>query len=162
MATLGAVAGRRSFLERKFCDDFRGGGLGRGGGIATPEICSFLVPRSASLTVELDEEDVVDSRTAASPRGSLTADSGSFVRLPVRRRVTGGRLRVGLACRALSDAAKRLGAMIPGDWDEMDVGVVSRLIAKGPGDSENLVDGLALTWLLLPEKRAFGVGGGKS
>ena len=57
----------------------------------------------------------------------------------------------------------RMGATSPGDWDEMEVGVVSRLYGPGPGDPDHLVDGLplkALTWLLVPEKR--GVGGGRS
>lgn len=56
--------------------------------------------------------------------------------------------------------------MRPGDCDDIDVGVVSRLYEPGPGDSENLVDGLplkALAWLLLPERmRLTGVGGGRS
>jgi len=33
---------------------------------------------------------------------------------------------------------------MPGDCEDMEVGVVFLLKAPGPGDSENLVDGLAL------------------
>lgn len=40
---------------------------------------------------------------------------------------------------------------------------MSRLYGPGPGEPENLVEGLALSWLLLPEKgRLAGVGGGRS
>jgi hypothetical protein len=56
-----------------------------------------------------------------------------------------------------------MGATNPGDCEEMDVGVVSRLYGPGPGDPDHLVDGLplkALIWLLVPENR--GVGGGRS
>jgi hypothetical protein len=53
---------------------------------------------------------------------------------------------------------KRLGATSPGDCDDTEVGVVSRLYGPRLGDSENLVEGLAL----LPEKRLPGVGGGRS
>lgn len=39
---------------------------------------------------------------------------------------------------------------MPGDCDEMEVGVVSRLYTPpGPGDSENRVEGLALYPLAL-------------
>lgn len=154
------TAVRPSLEALNFCDEVRGGGLGGGG--ASFNALIFLPLRSSSLTVEFDDEEVVDSRTAASPRGSLRVDSGSLVTLPARRRVTGGRLRVGLVCRPLADDNKRLGAIIPGDCDAIDVGVVFLLYALGPGESENLVDGLALTWLLFPDVKALlGVGGGR-
>lgn len=63
--------------------------------------------------------------------------------LPARLLVGGGRLSAGLPCRSLG-VWVFVGAIIPGDWDAIDVGVVSLLYAPGPGDSENLVDGLAL------------------
>lgn len=61
--------GSTSFSDtfRSFCDDFLGGGL------EGPEemflLC--LASRLSSRTVELDEEDVRASLTAASPCGSL-------------------------------------------------------------------------------------------
>jgi hypothetical protein len=82
--------------------------------------------------------------------------------LPALLRVTGGLVKAGLACFVLG-GGMRIGATRPGDCEDMDVGVVSRLYGPGPGDSENLVDGLplkALNWLLVPENT--GVGGGRS
>lgn len=82
--------------------------------------------------------------------------------LPARLRVTGGRVKAGLSCRGLGPR-KRDEDTIPGDCEDIEVGVVSRLYEPGPGDSEYLVEGLALSWLLLPEnKRLAGVGGGRS
>lgn len=69
--------------------------------------------------------------------------SASPDRLLPLRRVTGGRVRLGLPYCILG-GAKRIGTVRPGDWDDMDVGVVSRLYGPVPGDSENLVDGLPL------------------
>lgn len=138
-------------------DDFRGGGLTGG---APACFWAFLsVPR----TVELDDEDVRDSLTAARPSGSPLRTSASPDKLLPLRRVTGGRVRPGLPCCILG-GAKRVGKTRPGDWDDMDVGVVSRLYGPVPGDSENLVDGLpliVLSWLPVPEKYP-GVGGGRS
>lgn len=77
----------------------------------------------------------------------------SLGKLPALRRVTGGLVRAGLCCRFLEEILR--GAIRPGDCDDIDVGVVSRLKAPGPGDSDHLADGLALmalTWLLLAEK----------
>lgn len=75
-------------------------------------------------------------------------------------------MKAGLCCRNLFTGKPLLGAMRPGDCDDIEVGVVSRLYGPGPGDAENLVEGLplmALTWLLLAEKsRLPGVGGGRS
>lgn len=51
---------------RKLCDDFRGGGLGGGGGSRLVDFFSFML-LSASRTVEFDEEEVSDSLTAARP-----------------------------------------------------------------------------------------------
>ncbi len=56
----------------------------------------------------------------------MIGPSTSFGVLPALLRVTGGRLCAGLPCRSLVVVV--LGtAMIPGDCDDMDVGVVSRL-----------------------------------
>jgi hypothetical protein len=48
--------------SRKYCEDLRGGGLGGGGG---KFLVFFLMV--ASRTVELDDEEVRDSLTAARP-----------------------------------------------------------------------------------------------
>ncbi len=58
-----------------------------------------LVPSvlSAPLTVDEDEEDVADSRSAGSPRVSGTFRSCLCDVTPYLL-VTGGRLRVGLSC----------------------------------------------------------------
>ena len=65
--------------------------------------------------------------------------------LPALLRVTGGRVRDGSTCRILVPGGGiRIGATKPGDCDEMEVGVVSRLYGPGPGDSDHLVDGLPL------------------
>lgn len=86
--------------------------------------------------------------------------------LPVLRLVTGGRVKAGLCCRVLVRGKPRLGTKSPGDCEDIEVGVVSRLYGPGAGDAENPVEGLplmALTWLLLAEKSKLpGVGGGRS
>ncbi|GJC88720.1 hypothetical protein Ct61P_12847 [Colletotrichum tofieldiae] len=82
--------------------------------------------------------------------------------LPALLRDTGGRVKAGLTCLTLGTGSL-IGATRPGDCDDKDVGVVSRLYGPGLVDSENLVDGLALnalSWLLVPENT--GVGGGRS
>lgn len=85
-----------------FCDDFLGGGLG---GKGESRLCFFFFaalasfsPLSAPFTVEFDEEEVRDSRKDGSPWGSITGPevSGSLERLPVLRRVIGGRFCAGL------------------------------------------------------------------
>jgi hypothetical protein len=63
--------------------------------------------------------------------------------LPALLLVTGGRVTAGLTCRNLRGLFFK-GAIIPGDCEDIDVGVVSLLYAPGPGDSENRVEGLAL------------------
>lgn len=141
-----------------FCDDFLGGGLGGGGGIF-PGFFLAAAPLSPSRTVEFEEDEVNDSRTDAKPWGSIYVVSESLETLPARRRVTGGRVLAGLSCFALTILLGRLGIVSPGDCEDIEVGVVSRLYAPGPGDSENLVDGealMALSWLLLPEIKQFG------
>ena len=149
-----------SLFLRNFCDDFRGGGLGGGGG--SRGFLSRFLFLSPSRTVELEDEEAMDSLTAASPWSTL---AGLPV-LPALLRVTGGRETAGLFCRSLRGAATRIGATRTGDCEDIEVGVVSRLYGPGPGDSEYLVEGLplmALIWLLLPEKTADpGVGGGRS
>ena len=75
--------------------------------------------------------------------------SASLELLPALLLVIGGRVWAGLPCRSLG-VIGFTGAKIPGDCDEIDVGVVFRLYAApGPGDSENRVDGLALYPLAL-------------
>lgn len=158
--SLAALDGDSSLpgLWVNFCDDLRGGGLGGRGDSLFFFTDDF---RSTSLTVEFDDEDVRDSRTAARPWGSALNASISFA-LPALLRVTGGRVTAGLNC-LVRGAGIRIGITRPGDCDDIDVGVVSRLYGPGPGDSENLVEGLplkALNWLLVPENT--GVGGGRS
>lgn len=58
---------------------------------------------------------------------------------PPLRRVTGGRLRVGLTCLVLEAIFD--GATMPGEYDDNEVGVDVRLL-KGPGESEYRVEGL--------------------
>lgn len=135
-----------------FCDDLRGGGLGGNGesrfffffsevfpsgvfpsALAVDEptddegfLFNFSVPLPSPLTVEFDDEEVSDSRRAGRPLGSTTAGSVSFALLPDRPlKVTGGLFTAGLPCRTLDGVLR--GAMMPGDMDDMDVGVVSLL-----------------------------------
>jgi hypothetical protein len=130
-----------------FCDDFRGGGLG---GSGDSLFCFFFLSfLSPSRTVELDEEDVNDSLTAARPCGSALTEPTSFDMLSALLRVTGGLVRAGSrGLIRLPVAGIRIGATRPGDCDEIEVGVVSRLYGPGPGDPENLVDGLPLKPLI--------------
>lgn len=101
------------------------------------------------LTVDEDDEEVKDSRTAVRPRlreileSSCSGTPGNF------RLVTGGRLRVGLSCFLPMGAL--IGVETPGDCDDMDVGV--EVLLKAPGDSERRVDE--------PLSAKVGVGGGK-
>jgi hypothetical protein len=123
----------RFFLN--FCEDFRGGGLGGNGdslfffflssGLLPSRILpSRLLP--SPFTVELDDDEVSDSRRDGRPCGSTIGTSISFAVLPdLPLMVTGGLLTAGLPCRTLEGVFK--GAMIPGDMDDMDVGVVSLL-----------------------------------
>lgn len=115
-------------------------------------------------TVELDEDEFDDSLTAAKASRSVPDSRGSFgmtsALLRVIDCVTGG--LAGLFVFGL-DAGSRIGAARPGDTEDMEVGVVSRLYEPGPGDSEYRVEGLplkALCWLLVVENK--GVGGGRS
>jgi hypothetical protein len=76
-------------------------------------------------TVEVDEDEEV-SLTGARPLGFRPT-----IASPVILREVGGRLFVGLACRA--NPVFRGGAVgIPGEYDVMDVGVED--IEKGPGE----------------------------
>lgn len=112
----------RFFLN--FCDDFRGGGLGGKGESLFFFFLSFVFP--SPFTVEFEDEDVSDSRREGRPCGSTAGGSVSFALLPDRPlRVTGGLFTAGLPCRALDGVFR--GAMMPGDIDDMDVGVVSLL-----------------------------------
>lgn len=97
------------------------------------------------LTVDDEDEDVMDSRTAASPLVSASLSSCLILHL-----VTGGRLRIGLDCRVFrGDWA---GRDILGEYEDIDVGVDVRL--SEPGDSERRVEE-PLLWAKL------GVGGGR-
>lgn len=126
------------------------GGLG-GIGVDLFEVERTWEPsrRSVPLTVDEDDEEVKDSRTAVRPRlckileSSRSGLPGNF------RLVTGGRLRVGLSCVLLIGAL--IGVETPGDCDDMDVGV--EVLLKAPGDSERRVDE--------PLSTKVGVGGGK-
>lgn len=105
-----------------FADDFRGGGLS--GGAWSFFLRIFLsVPR----TVELDDEEVSDSRTAASPSGSAFIGLTPPEKLPPLLLVTGGRVCAGLPFWRNRGWVNPRGAIRPGDWEAMEVGVVSRL-----------------------------------
>jgi hypothetical protein len=77
-----------------FCEDFRGGGLGGVGDNLFFFFC--LLGLIESLTVEFDEDDVTDSRKDGRPCTLNPEGPASLLVLPARRRVTGGRLLVGL------------------------------------------------------------------
>lgn len=110
-----------------FCDDLLGGGLGGRG----DKRFFFFLPLSFfptfpwALTVELDEEEVSDSRSAGSPLPSVVAASLSSEALPMRLLVTGGRLSIGLPCR--KRGVPLSGTISPGDCEDIEVGVVSLL-----------------------------------
>lgn len=112
-------------------------------GANAPFFLSFF---SVSRTVELDEEEVNASLTTARPWESVPKASLSFETLAALLRVTGGLVSAGLACLGLK-AVLRNGMTRPGETEDMDVGVVSRLYGPPPGDSENLVEGLPLKLL---------------
>jgi hypothetical protein len=117
-----------SRLLLNFCDDLRGGGLGGSGDSLFFFFFLSLSFLSPSRTVELDDEDVRDSLTAAKPWRSALIDGPSFGILPALLRVTGGLVWADSACLTLAAGAGiRIGATRPGDCDDMDVGVVSRL-----------------------------------
>ena len=102
----------------------RGGGLGGNGESLFFFLFSSAVP--SPFTVEFEDDDASDSRKDERPCGSMTGASVSFALLPARLLVvTGGLFTAGLPCRALEGVLR--GAMIPGDMDDMDVGVVSLL-----------------------------------
>ena len=67
--------------------------------------------RSPPRTVDEEEDDVIDSRTAGRPRTSL--ESSSCIAPAAFRLVTGGRLRIGLICLVLT--ADLAGKDIPGE-----------------------------------------------
>lgn len=115
----------RFFLN--FCDDFRGGGLGGNGeSLFFFFFSDFSFGFPSPFTVEFDDEDVSDSLRGVRPCGSAMGASFSLALLPDRPlMVTGGRFTAGLPCRTLEGVFR--GAMIPGDIDDMDVGVVSLL-----------------------------------
>ena len=101
--------------------------------------------RSVPLTVDEEDEDVMDSRTAARPRASTSTSSCLNFHL-----VTGGRLRVGLDC--LGFKGNFGGRDLEGEYEDMEVGVDVWLME--PGLSERRVED-PLLWAKL------GVGGGR-
>jgi hypothetical protein len=115
----------RFFLN--FCDDFRGGGLGGNGESLFFFFFSFVFPSPFSpFTVEFDDDEVRDSRKGVRLCGSAAGASVSLELLPDRPLiVTGGLFTAGLPCRTREGVFR--GAIIPGDMDDMDVGVVSLL-----------------------------------
>lgn len=78
------------------------------------------------MTVDTDDDDVEDSLTVDRACGWRL-----FISSGVLCRVTGGLLCRGLACRVRLEA---LDSVVPGEYDDIDVGVDETL--KGPGDSE--------------------------
>jgi hypothetical protein len=114
-------------VSLNFCDDFLGGGLGGSGDkrffffLPLSVFSSFPLP----LTVELDEDEVSDSRSAGSPFPSAATVSFSSEALPMRLLVTGGRLWMGLPCR--NRGVPLRGTISPGDCEDIEVGVVSLL-----------------------------------
>ena len=119
------------------CDGVRDGGvIGWGDGRSVfPK--RFEPARDSGLTVDEEEDDVPDSRTAVSPvlRGTVCS-SCCIKRSANLFLVTGGRLLVGLVVLARKGALMGVGT--PGDWDDIEVGVDVRLNA--PGDSERRVE----------------------
>lgn len=105
--------------------------------------------RSAAFTVDEDEDEVKDSRTDGRPALCVRCVSSGCCAFGNFLLVTGGRLRVGLVCLLNGVLA---GVPMPGDADDMDVGVEVRL--KAPGDSERRVEE-PLSWAKV------GVGGGR-
>lgn len=125
------------------------GGLG-GIGVDLFDVAGIWEPsrRSVPLTVDEDDEEVKDSRTAVRPRLRTMLESSCRGMPGTFRLVTGGRLRVGLSCFLLIGALT--GVETPGDCDDMDVGV--EVLLKAPGDSERRMEE--------PLSAKVGVGGG--
>jgi hypothetical protein len=103
----------------------RSRGLGGCEGIGRTLLLSLDLLYSPSRRVETDEED--DSRTDGSPCESKLEVVSSVI-----FRAVGGRLRVGLSCRTLEVIFAAVETMIPGEVDDMEVGV--ELMLKGPGE----------------------------
>ena len=106
-----------------FCDDLRGGGLGGTGDILFFLIFSLLSP-PRTVPFDDEEDELRDSRIAARVCVGATdvlvpfPFDESLPKLPARPRT---------GCRNLGADGMRTEDIIPGEWDEMDVGVVSRL-----------------------------------
>jgi hypothetical protein len=109
-----------------FWDDFRGGGLGGRGDSLFFFFFSLSFGFPSPITVELEEDDVNDSRNDGRPWGSTSLPSLSLVLLPALLLVMGGRVMAGLPCRNLG-VVVFIGATMLGDWEDIDVGVVSLL-----------------------------------
>lgn len=86
---------------------------------------SLDLPYSPSRRVETEDDE--DSRTDGSPCGSKLDVVSSVI-----FRAVGGRLRVGLGCRTLDVILVVVETTMPGEADDMEVGV--ELILKGPGE----------------------------
>jgi hypothetical protein len=98
----------------------------------------------SATTVEAEDEEVDDSRTVDRAWGLRVVTSSG-----VLWRVTGGLLCSGLACLVRCEF---LDMVLPGEYEEIDVGVEETL--KGLGDPEYRVDGVA-------ESAYCGVGSGR-
>lgn len=98
----------------------------------------MFFPFTSAFTVELDDEEFGESRQTC---GTTGAGSTSVDEPPTR--FVRDRFMIGLiSCRSRDGLL--IGDVIPGDCEDIDVGVVSRLYAPGPGDPEYRVEGLAL------------------
>lgn len=122
------------------CEDVRDGGLkGRGDERSDNGVFVDSSRDPEAFTVEDEEDEVPDSRTAVSPWLDDSRPRPLLV-----SRATGGRLRPGVARTGLFclGGATRTGTLYgvetPGDCEDMDVGVDVRL--KAPGDSERRAD----------------------
>ena len=126
-----------------FLDDLRIGGLGGGGESRDFFVLMWaltLPPRSPAFTVDPEEDEVKDSRSAGRPWLSNLPLPSPWTNPPTFRpvSVTGGQLRVGLSCLGLATGFET--KRNAGEWEDIDVGVEVRL--NGPGDSEQRVEGL--------------------
>ena len=133
-------AGRRDFGSR--LDGSRKGGAGGENRTLSSlrlEEVSGLSIRSTALIVDDEDEDVVDSRSTGRPCGLGSSFCSKLP--PILCLVTGGRLCAELIGGLILDTNLG-GYVIPGECEEMDVGV--DVLLKGPGDSEARVEALLL------------------
>lgn len=118
-----SLSSERVFLWN-FCDDLRGGGLG---GIGDRRFFFFFSLPSLLLpspfTVELELELVILSLKLGRPCVCSACSIDPALLLVT----TGGRLSAGLACLSLGVVALPMKVVIPGETEDIDVGVVSLL-----------------------------------